>query len=297
MSANCQRTNQKSGKALEKIQSEQAIGSYHLVDSYDRAIRLTGRIINHWLSETDLGESERPVRLPDGSHKLVKINTDEVVTEGDHQYHFPIADDQGRYQITISSGPSHESQREEGSEFADTLVQNLKNLPLTPQQSAQILALVIRLKSLGPLGDQMADIVSPQNHAMQQQLAQLQQSMPMMQEQMQKMGAELQSLQLEKQAKIIDRQGQLEVEKLHASTQLAVAEMNASKDSNEAFAKAEVEKYKLLHQSAHEMGMQAHEQAHERTMADKQAAITAAQSTQDAAQQVEQSTAPTDQVS
>ena len=111
-----QRTNQKSGVALDKIQSEQAIGSYHLVDSYDRAIKLTGRIMNHWLSEVDLGETKRPIRLADGKHKLVQINTDEPVMENDHEYHFPIADDQGRYQVTISAGPSL-SQREEGSEF------------------------------------------------------------------------------------------------------------------------------------------------------------------------------------
>ena len=31
------------------------------IRNYDRAIKLTGRIINHWLAETDLGETERPV--------------------------------------------------------------------------------------------------------------------------------------------------------------------------------------------------------------------------------------------
>ena len=83
-----QRQNQKSGVALEKIQSEQSIGSYHLVDSYDQAIKLTGRIINHWLAETDLGETKRPIRSADGKHKLVQINTDAPVTEGEHTYHF-----------------------------------------------------------------------------------------------------------------------------------------------------------------------------------------------------------------
>jgi hypothetical protein len=117
-----QRSNQKSGKALDKIESQQAIGSYHLVDSYERAIRLTGRIVNHWIKEIDLGKTKRPVRLADGKHKLVEINTEAVVTEDGHEYHFPIADDEGRYQVTVSSGPSSDSQREEGSEFVDMIV-------------------------------------------------------------------------------------------------------------------------------------------------------------------------------
>lgn len=42
--------------------------------------------------------------------------------------------------------------------------------------------------------------------------------------------------------------------------------MNASKDVNEAFAKAEIEKYKLMHESAHEVALQAHEHSHEQVM-------------------------------
>lgn len=296
-----QRQNQKSGTALDKIQSEQAIGSYHLVDAYDRGIRLTGRIINHWLSETDLGETQRPIRLADGKHKLVSINTDAPVMENDHEYHFPIADDQGRYQVTISSGPSHESQREEGSEFADTLMQNLKELPLTPPQAAQILALVIRLKQLGPLGDQMADIISPQNASsqMQQQMGQMQQQAQQMQQQMAETQALVQKLMLERQGKVIENQAKFTITKMQEATKLAVAEINASKDANESMADRENDTYQLMHDSAHELALQAHQHAHEQAtqatdaanqqqMAQQQAATQSAQSAQDAAQQAAQ---------
>ena len=262
-----QRANQKSGIALSKIQSEQTIGSYHLVDNYDRAIKLTGRIINHWLELTDNGMYTKAIRKPDGTHTLVAINTDQPVTTASGDvYHYPVAQDNGRYQVTISSGPSHESMREEGSEFADTLVENLRGLPLSPQQAQQLLSIVIKLKQLGPLGDQIADIVSPpgaQNAQNMQQLAQMgqqaQQVIPQLQEQ-------IKQLTFERQAKIIERQGQLEVEKLRASTALAVAEINASKDANEAIAEREMATYKLLHQAAHERGMQASDQVHEAAM-------------------------------
>jgi hypothetical protein len=282
-----QRQNQKSGVALEKIQSEQAIGSYHLVDAYDQAIKLTGRIINHWLSETDLGQTTKPVRLADGKHKLVQINSDEPIENGDHTYHFPIEDDKGRYQVTISSGPSHESQREEGSEFVDTLMGNLKNLPLAPPQMQKLMALGIRLKQLGPLGDQMADAIDPPNQGaqQQQQFAQLQAQSQQQGEQMQKMQAVLQKLMIEREGKVIEQQGKAQVVQMQEATKLAVAQMNASKDIHEGIADREIDVYQLLHGSAHETAMQAQDQQHQQQMGQQQVQAQSQQSAQDAAQQ------------
>jgi hypothetical protein len=284
-----QQANQKSGVALAKIESQQSIGSYHLIDNYERAIQLTGRIINHWLTETDLGETQRPVRLADGNHKLVKINTDAAVIEEDHEYHFPIADDQGRYQVTVSSGPSFESQREEASDFANTLVSNLHGLPLAPPQAAQILALVIRLKQLGPLGDQMADIISPQNASaqMQQQIGQLQAQAAQTNQEMQQLSALVQKLMLERQGKVIEQQGKQAIVKMQEDTKLAVAQMNASKDANESIAQREIDTYQMLHDSAHDVAMQQQQHAHETAIgaAEAQHAQQQQQSQQQAAAQ------------
>jgi len=301
-----QRANQKSGTALAKIQSEQAIGSYHLVDAYDGAICLTGRIINHWLSETDLGEGERPVRLPDGNHKLVQINTDAAVIDGDHEYHFPIADDKGRYQVTVSAGPSHESQREEGSEFADTLMTNLKNLPIAPPQAAKILALVIKLKQLGPLGDQMADIISPQDQN-SQQMAQMQAQMAQLHQQSQEQAALLQKLQLEKAGKVLEMQAKAQEQArghvFEASeadkdreVKLAVAEIGTKAQMVSEREEMVHDLESQFHEQAHDVGLQAMQQGHEQNMqqqaaqqqsdlASQQGDQQSAQSAQDAAQQ------------
>lgn len=272
-----QRQNQKSGVALEKIQSQQSVGSYHLVDSYDRAIKLTGRIANSWLAEIDLGESKRPVRLADGKHKLVQINTDQAVVDDlGNEYHFPIADDNGQYQVTVSTGMSTESQRSEATEFADTLISNLKNIPVAPQQAAQLLSLVIRLKQLGPLGDQMADIISPQQGDQSQAIAQMQAQGAQMMEALNEMKSELQKLQLEKAGKIIEGQNKLQVTQMQETTKLAVAQMNSSKDAHQSIADRELEQYKLLHGAAHEVALQNDQQSHEKEMAAQQAAQQAA---------------------
>lgn len=312
-----QRQNQKSGVALDKIQSSQAVGSYHLIDSYNRAVKLTGRIVNGWLAVTDLGETQRPVREADGSHKLVNINTDEPVTDEatGHTYHFPIADDQGRYQVTISTGPSTDSQRQEASEFSDTIVQNLKNIPVPPQMQAQILASVIRMKQLGPEGDQLADMISPQQGNPQAQLQQLQQQGQQAQQQMQEMQAMLQKLMMEKQGKVIEMQGKAEEQArdhvFEASEadkdrllKLTIAEADAKAQNESQRNETYMEAQQALHESAHDLALQ--QQAHQNALdmsqqqhaqgleqQDAAASNASAQSAQDAEQvQQQQAAAP-----
>ena len=267
-----QRPNQKSGVALSKIESEQAIGSYHLVDAYDRAIKLTGRIVNNWLTEIDVGEGQRPVRLADGKHKLVSINTAAAVMDGEHEYHFPIADDQGRYQVTISSGPSHESQREEGSEFVDTLMGNLKNLPLTPPQMQKLMALGIRLKQLGPLGDQMADAIDPPNQGAQQaqQMAQMQAQAAQQGQQLQALQALVQKLMIERQGKMIDNAFKAAEGDKNRENQLAIAEVGTKAQAESERAEMFQEMQQQFHDQAHEVGMQAQAQAAAQQMAAQQ---------------------------
>ena len=291
-----QRQNQKSGTALSKIQSEQAVGSYHLVDAYDRAIKLTGRIMNHWLASIDVGDTERPVRLADGKHKLVQINSDEPIEENGHIYHFPIADDKGRYQVTISAGPSHESQREEGSEFVDTLMENLPQMGfLSPQQHAQIIALGIRLKQLGPLGDQMADIISPPNAGQQPQIGQLQQQVQQTNQKMQEMQAVLQKLMIERQGRVIENQGKLQLEAVkHAAamseadkdreTKLAVAEISTKAQISSEREGMVHDLESQFHDQAHEVAMNAVQNNQAQQMQQQQAATQSQQSAQEAAQ-------------
>jgi len=276
-----QRSNQKSGVAIQKVQAEQAIGSYHLVDAYERAIKLTGRIINNWLAEIDLGETKRPVRLADGKHQLVAINAATVDADG-HEYHFPIADDKGRYQVTISTAPSSDSQRDDARDFvANSLVPNLKTLPIGPQQAAQILSTSIRMMQLGPMGDQMADIISPQNNNQAQQMDQMQQQMQAQAEQFQKMQQELQKLQLQQAGKVIEMQGKMQLQQqdaqvrlteanLDRQTKLEVAEIGTKAQDESERKQLFGELESQFHDQAHDVAMQAHQQAHEKDLAAQQ---------------------------
>jgi hypothetical protein len=157
-----QRQNEKSGVALERIQAQQQIGSFHFTDNYERALAFAGRVIDSWIPVVYDTEREIALGKPDDSHEVVRINTAEPYADektGELK-HFPVTD-KGDHDVTISDGPSYASQQEAASDFLDLLVQNLEKIPPPGSPQAKLFALAIRMKQLGPMGDEMADIVSP----------------------------------------------------------------------------------------------------------------------------------------
>ena len=56
-----------------------------------------------------------------------------------------------------------DSERELASGFADSLMVNMRQIePVIGQkQTAKLLALTVKLKALGPIGDEMVDTISP----------------------------------------------------------------------------------------------------------------------------------------
>lgn len=162
-----QRQNEKSGVALDKIQSQQAIGSFHFTDNFDRAIENAGRQLNELITKVMDTPRQVGTRQPDDSHQLMH-----VVPGGQPPQQQPgeqpvdpkdvFDPGKGDFDVTISTGMSYQSQREQASEFADTIVQNLKNLPIPPPAQAKLLALAITLKDIGPIGDEIAKVIDPQ---------------------------------------------------------------------------------------------------------------------------------------
>ena len=107
------------------------------------------------------------------------------------------------------------------SQFLDTLIGQLPQLPISPPQAARLLSLAIQMKYLGPKGDEMAEIISPTEGSpdqSQQQLAQAQGQLQQMQLQIQQLTAINQQLQTEKQAKIIEGEYKMSLEKLKSDS-------------------------------------------------------------------------------
>lgn len=272
-----QRNNEKSGVALERIETAQDIGSYHFVDGLERAMMYAGRVANEYIGAIHTDEQEMMLRKADDSNRHVRLNTAKpYLNEKTNELeHYPI--DDGSHTVTISSGPSDASQRAEVKQFIDTLLQNLQSIPAPPPVLAQIVAMAIRMKGLGPKGDQLADLISPPDQGQQmppeaqQAVQRLQQQHDALNEYAKQLEGKMQQLQFEKMAKVVDNQARMELEKLKIDADLAKAEIMTKAQSIEERVKFIEDAWQQLHGQAHEAGMQAQEQAHAQEMAQQQA--------------------------
>jgi hypothetical protein len=95
------------------------------------------------------------------------------------------------HDVTLSTGPSYDSEREAANDYADLLTQNVAMVAQVsgPPAAAKLLSLAVKLKNLGPIGDEIADLLSPPQPEgglppqIQQQMQQMQQQNQALQQQ------------------------------------------------------------------------------------------------------------------
>lgn len=183
--------NEKSGKALEKIDQARLKGSFHFVDHYGMMLRHVGCIGQSAMDTTYDTEREVLVRKADDKTTPIWVNS---------QREGGISTLKGEYAVTVSEGPSVDSTREAASDFADVLLGSVELMTLLgPEKAQQIAALAVKLKvkqtGIGAIGDQIVDIISPpadqelapeqmaaQNQQLKQQVQQAQQMIAQMQQ-------------------------------------------------------------------------------------------------------------------
>jgi hypothetical protein len=296
-----QRQNEKSGVALDKIQTQQSVGAYHFTANFKISLEYAGRQLNDLITKVMDTERHIGVRGQDEQHSLLHVLPGAGPTAPPDLFD----PQKGEFDTTISTGPSYQSQREEQSAFVDLLVQNLKDLPQPGTPAAKLLALAIRMKNLGPIADEIADFLDPQQ---QEQIPpQVQAQMSQLQQHAAQATQVAQQLMQEKQGKVWETQGKLEtiklqsaadmaLEKLKLENQLTVAEINTKAQSMQERMAFVEDMVKQLHGQSHDIAMQKDDQAHQQDLAaqqaahqadatDQQAANQSAQSAQDAAQQ------------
>ncbi len=155
-----QRQNEKSGVALERIATQQAQGSFHFVDNYQmNFLKRLGIIINDMLPK--VYDTSRDVASYDklGKFKMLRINEAPEAQEGEAE---AIQLTDSDYTVTIGSGPSFDSQREEADQF-------LNGLAGTPM-GERVMDLIVKMKQLGPIGDEIAERLTPPDIKAQQEM-------------------------------------------------------------------------------------------------------------------------------
>jgi hypothetical protein len=196
----------------------------------------------------------------------------------------------GDFDVTISVGPRMDSEREATSDFADTLLGSKAMEFVAPPQRAKLLAATVKLKNLGPVGDEIAEILDPQDqHDPAQAVHQLEGA----KHQIQEMGQALQQLTLEKHAKVLDIQSKEKIaaaeiaskERIAAAdreTKISVAELGAKVDRMQLFlderariglqaddaaaTAAEHTHEAAMSQMEHQQGLEAAQQSHQNAL-------------------------------
>ena len=223
-----QQANQKSGIALKKIEGERQQGTLHFIDNFDRSIVFCGKQLDDVFDRINDTPRHIPTRSEDGKHKIVRINDPSdpknQQSAGDHD-------------VTIAVGPSDTSQREEAADFADTLSQT----PLFPR----IADLVVRLRNLGPIGEKIAERLTPPDVGQQdgeEIPASAKAALSQAQQQIQTMQQVITQLQQEKSAKLVEKDAQYRITALQENTKLIVAQATLQRDKAETILQAELQK-------------------------------------------------------
>lgn len=302
-----QRRNEKSGRALDKIDAAAAQGTYHFIYNYESMIRRVGVIFEDLAGKIYDYQGETGTIGAGGEAQLIRINDptdpDSVSTQGD-------------YLVTVSSAPSSESERDAAEDFTDTLVQNIGTVAQLagPQVASAIFARSIRMRNLGPMGDAIADLieppafksqtgkpVTPEVAALQGQVQHLTQ---LLQQAKQMHDTKAQELQSQQQIVALQESAENERARANNETKLAVATLQAKfetlQNAMTLFAEERARLGTQQHErvsdaldAAREVRLAAHQHVHESAMAARDASHEARQAGRDAAmQEAQQQAAP-----
>lgn len=260
------RTSPISGKALQEFEDQGDIKTFHFIDNYDRALEFEGRILNDLIPV--VYDTERQVSIigNDEKSKVITLNAQpgtnqEYSKQQGEQPAVEYPTDEGDHELTISVGPSRDSQRQDENDLADSLVQNpavIQAAIAQPQSTAaKLTAMAIKLKNIGPLGDAMADIIDPEAQQQQEIPPQVQQAIQQQAQQLQQATALVGHLQQELKEKTEIRKMELENERvIHADdnrTKIQVALITKGTAAIDAQLQAELQavekRWDMLHES------------------------------------------------
>jgi len=285
-----QRRDEKTGVALDKIDSATAQGTYHFVHAYEAMIRRVGIIFEDLAPHIYDYTGETGTLGAAGEAQTVRINDpadpDSISTQGD-------------YLVTVSTAPSSDSERSAAEDFTEVLVRNIGTLAQLcgPKVASAIFARSVRMRNLGPMGDAIADLIEPPEfksetgEPVSPEVAQLQGQVQhltqLLQQAQQAAQGKAGELQIKQQIAMLQEQGDSQRAREANETKLAVAALQAKYETLQNAMRLFAEERERLGTQAHERTSDAIAAAHEVRMAGRthahDRALTAAEQAHDLA--------------
>ena len=180
------------------------------------------------------------------------------------------------HDVTIGTAPSAASQEQVPATSRPARQQPRNHTAVgTPQ--AKLLSLAIKMKELGPMGEEMAEIISPDpaNGIPPAQLAQqAQQQSQQLHAYAVSLEQKIQEMQAKENGHIIDNQyktdREIAIEKMKIEAQITMAEINTKAQSQSERAQWEADIWQQFHEQAHDIAMQHVQAAHAQDLAAQQ---------------------------
>ena len=240
-----QQGNEKSGKAIMARQREGDTGTFHYHDNLSRAIRHIGRILVDLFPK--VYDSQRAIRIlgEDGTSDMAQIDPEQKSSVNKIQTGTGVKSiyniGMGTYDVSVSTGPSYTTRRQEAAEAMIQLTQaNPQMMPLIGDLMIRNMdwpgaeEIADRLKIMLPPQIQQAEekegeqspevqaVMAQAQQAIQEKDGQIQQAEQMIQQ----MGQELQ--QLKSNANNKDMDSQIKQAELQVNSQLKQQELELS---------------------------------------------------------------------
>jgi hypothetical protein len=228
------RSNETSGKAIRARQQEGDTATFDFQDALAQSIAETGKVIGEALPA--VYDTPRQVRVigRDGTEEFVSLYED--VRDQQTGQMVKVNDlSKGKYDYTVTTGPSYDTQR---MEFVDALVQLSQANPLVAQGVPDLIVGAMDFPKADEAAERLKMLLPPPIQAklsqgkdmppeVMQAMAQVEQQMQMIQQQAQEMAAEEQRLAQEKAANTADKAGlQAQIDRIAADRRVLQAEFN-----------------------------------------------------------------------
>lgn len=252
-------TKASSGVAINALDKQSDQGTFHFIQNFDFSLQHSYRCIVELFD--DVYDTPRQVASVDKAGKFGYFH----LTMGQDG---EIIEHNGEHDVTVTTGPSFDSQRDEVNEFIDSLAK-------IPQMFILVADLLVKAKNMGPLGDQIAERLTPAQFKQpaplpseaQQALQGMQQKLLAINAHAQQLEKRLAQLVQEKQAKIMDNQFKAAIATFHEQTNLAMAWIKAKQEAGTELGEREWKELELYHTTAADAIQQAAQHAHEMNMA------------------------------
>ncbi|HXM63739.1 MAG TPA: portal protein [Terriglobales bacterium] len=303
-----QKTPDQSGKAIVALQRQGNVATANFSDNLARSKRELIRGILTWIPIIYDAPRVQRIIKPDGTVDHVGIYNSKGgdPQEAQQQAQEALQDaldakaikkiyniGVGRYDVTVDVGPSFQTKRQQAAAEIQQLI------AAYPEMLHVCGDLMVGQMDI-PLAKEIAErikrtippnILGPEDGSdPEETLARMQSELSTLMQQHQQLATELKNASQIIQTKQVEQQGKLAtvkeqeasrqaIARLQAETQVTVAEITTKAQAARERLQWEIDQWKILHQSAHEVGMQAVDQEHEQGMAAQQA-VTQADSQQ-----------------